>query len=371
MFEDRTYEKIMEETLAEAPPGVDIRQGSIFYDAVAGVCFKIASYYADLSSAIDLVFLTTAVDEYLDDKGAEYGIYRNPATSAVYEFVCGGTEPRTGERFFTEGEYFLLRRINGVLCLEAESTGSGTNYVAEGTPAVPVNNIVGLSAASFGPLVEPGVDVEGDEDYRQRIREKIAGPAENGNRQHYKTWCEEVPGVGRARIIPLFAGENSVMGVITGADGAPAVQAVVERVQEYIDPITLGGTVEYGGRTLPIGDGLGNGTANIGAHFAAVAAEKLSVAVSFSALVASGYTAEQAREAATAAITDHLKDLALNTPDSEHVVVRISTIGALLTALPEFLDYSALTFNGAATNIEVSDTQVAVLEEVTLHEIVR
>lgn len=371
MFEDRTYEKIMEETLAEAPPGVDIRQGSIFYDAVAGVCFKIASYYADLRSAIDLVFLTTAVGDYLDDKGAEYGIYRNPATSAVYEFVYGGAEPRTGERFFTGGEYFLLRRVNGVLCLEAESTGSGTNYVADGTPAVPVNNLVGLSSASFGPLIEPGVDVEDDEDYRQRIREKIAGPAENGNRQHYKTWCEEVPGVGRARIIPLFAGENTVMGVITGADGAPAVEAVVGRVQDYIDPITLGRTVEYNGQTIPIGDGLGNGTANIGAHFSAVAAEKLSVAVSFSALVTSGYTAEQAQQAATEAISGHLKDLSLNTPDSEHVVVRISTIGALLTALPELLDYSALTFNGAAENIEVADTQVAVLEGVTLNEIVR
>ena len=85
MFEDRTYEKIMEECLAAAPAEVDLRQGGIFYDAVASAAFKIAQFYADISTAFDLVFLTTAVDEYLDRKGAEYGVFRLPAIPATYE----------------------------------------------------------------------------------------------------------------------------------------------------------------------------------------------------------------------------------------------------------------------------------------------
>lgn len=371
MFEDRTYENILAEALADAPPGVDVRQGSIFYDAVSGACFKIASYYADLRTAFDLVFIETAVDEYLDQKGAEYGVYRNAATSAWYKYLFEGTRPAPGERFFAEGLYFTLRDSDGELLLEAEDVGTATNVVEENTPAVPVNNLPGLTSSTFGPLAEPGVDVESDEDYRQRIREKIAGPAENGNRQHYKTWCEEVSGVGRARIIPLFAGENTVMGVIFSADGTAAAPAVVERVQAYIDPITRGGTVTYKDKPLPIGDGLGNGTANIGAHFAAIAAETLSVTVSFSALLASSSSKEQAQQQATEAITGYLKGLALDTPDGEQVVVRISAVGALLSALPSLLDYSNLTFNGKSENIEVEETQVAVLEEVTLNEIVR
>ena len=66
MFEDRTYEKIMAECLSAAPAGIDLRQGGIFYDAVASACFKIAQFYADISTVFDLVFLTTSVDEYLD-----------------------------------------------------------------------------------------------------------------------------------------------------------------------------------------------------------------------------------------------------------------------------------------------------------------
>lgn len=346
----------MQSVLATAPPGVDVRQGSIFYDAVAGVCFQLARYYADLSTAFDLVFLATAADDYLDMKGAEYGVYRHPATSVVYAFSYSGARPSAGERFFNDGKYYVLVQRDGALCLEAEETGADSGEVLPGTPAIPLNNIGGLTAASFGELVEPGTDTEDDEDLRQRVREKIAGPAENGNRQHYKTWCEEVVGVGRARIIPFWAGENTVKGVIFGTDGLPAVEDVVERVQEYVDP---GGT------------GLGNGVANIGAHFTAVAAEVLPITVSFSATLATGADKETAHEETSTAIREYLKELALTTPEDESVIVRISTIGALLYALPSIIDYGGLTFNGEASNIEVAHTQVAVLEEVLLNAAVR
>jgi len=361
----------MSEVLASAPSGIDVRQGSIFYDAVAGVCFKIAQYYADLATSFDLVFLTTAVDEYLDMKGAESGVYRNPATSARYAYVFEGSRPSAGERFFAEGKYFRLGVTNGVLFLEAEIAGIDSNDILSGTAAVPVNNIGGLVSSAFGELIEPGVDTEGDEDYRQRIREKVAGPAENGNRQHYKTWCEDVVGVGRARIIPLFAGDNTVLGVIIGADGTPAAAPVVERVQEYVDPITLGDEAEYKGQLIPIGDGLGDGAANIGAHFAAIAAEAFSITVAFTAVLSSGASAEQTGKEAAEVIREHFKELALTTPDNEIIVVRISTIGALLYALPSIIDYSDLTFNGETTNIELDDTEVPVLEEVSVSAIIR
>ena len=42
MFEDYTYERLLEDVLNNAPEGIDTRQGSIFYDAVSGVLIKIA-----------------------------------------------------------------------------------------------------------------------------------------------------------------------------------------------------------------------------------------------------------------------------------------------------------------------------------------
>ena len=36
MFSDKTYDKLLDEALSNAPDDVDTRQGSIYYDAIAG-----------------------------------------------------------------------------------------------------------------------------------------------------------------------------------------------------------------------------------------------------------------------------------------------------------------------------------------------
>ena len=48
------------------------------------------------------------------------------------------------------------------------------------------------------------------------------------------------------------------------------------------------------------------------------------------------------------------------------MIVRVSRIGALLYALPQVLDYSALTINGQGGNVEISSTEAPVLKEVEL-----
>lgn len=364
MFENKQANKILEDALAKGKQlGVDVRQGSIYYDAVAGVCTKLAMFYVDLKSALDLVLLDTAPNEYLDKLGSQFKIPRIPATAARYYFYFEGTTPAKGERFFTNGHYFTLTVDNDMLVLEADESGISENSILPNTAAVPKNNI-SLKSATFGELYEPGSDAESDENYRQRIREKIAGPAENGNRQHYKTWCEEVSGVGRARIVPLFAGENTVMGVIFGTDGYPATDAVVERVQSYIDPITKNIEKEFDGQIVIVGDGLGNGIANIGAHFYATAAQRLPVTVSFRAALSSSSTKEQVVQEATEAIREYFKTLALNSSETEQVVVRISKVGAILFNLSSIIDYTDLSFNGQSSNIEVKEIEAAVLTEV-------
>ena len=161
--------------------------------------------------------------------------------------------------------------------MEAETPGTASNNIEVGSKATPVSqNMPQPSTSTFGNLIEPGAETESDDNYRRRIMEKIAGPAENGNRQHYKTWAESIPGVGRARIIPLFAGPNTVMAVIIDTEGMPASQTVIDRVQEHIDPISDGLMVDIGedgkpverpaiadeGDIVKVGNGLGDGMAN-------------------------------------------------------------------------------------------------------------
>lgn len=372
MFEMQTYERLMKEVLAMAPDGIDTRQGSIFFDAVSATVNKIAKLYTDLDRVFQVVFIITASGEYLDLRAAEYGMSRNAATSAKYLFLYTGTRPPAGWRFFhnNSGYYFTLcEDEDGSLYLEAETPGTECNYIQNGDIAVPCNTVKGMTSASFGPIYGEGygTDTEDDEHLRNRILEKIAGPAENGNRQHYKTWCESIDGVGRAIIFPLWAGQNTVKAVLISPSGLPVADSVVDEVQRYIDPADEGMTVEMDGKTYVFGDGRGNGQANIGAHFTAVAATACYINVSFLAELPASQTTENVQQEVVEAVTDYLKGLVLNAADGSPIIVRISVIGAILSSLNTCLiDYADLTINEAEVNIRLAADEVPVLGEVNV-----
>lgn len=368
MFEDYTYERLLEDVLNNAPEEIDTRPGSIFYDAVSGPLLKIAKLYTDLDLIVELTSVATATGEALDVKAGEYGITRNKATKAKYYVSFEGVTPLTGERFYTDGKYFILKEDaeKKIYYLEAEQAGSSGNEIYSGTPAVPVNSIEGLASATFGGIYENGSDDEEDESFRTRVQEKIAGPAENGNKQHYKTWCESREGVGRARIFPLWNGPNTVKAVLIDTTGKPCGAGKVEEVQNYIDPAKKGYTATVGGKTYVVGDGLGEGVANLGAHFTAIGASSLKVNVSFEAELASGATKDAAEQEANEAIEEYLKELVLTTVEATDIVVRVSAIGAILSGLQNVLDYSNLRLNGDTHNITPGEDDVPIVGEVSI-----
>lgn len=374
MYEERTFEWCMKRALARVPDTVSKRPGDIVYDMLSPVCWEMAELYFALSIMQELVFLGTAKGEYLDAWGMQTGgLVRLPATHSRYAFAYEGAEPPEGTRFFAEMQYFVLLRDEetGELILESEATGRETTAILPGTPAIPAVTVRGLKRAAFGVLLSAGVDTEDDEHFRQRIREKLTGPAANGNIQHYKTWAESVPGVGRAKVIPLFAGENTVMVVLFDPDGRPVMQDVVDAVQEYIDPITKDLTVEVDGITYPSGDGNGCGAANIGAHLTTVSATPIEIRVEFTAVIEPGWSMHTAKQQAKEAIDGYFRSLALTNLDAASIamdaigtVVRVSAVGAALSACPALADYDRLLLNGSARNIEIGQTSAPVLTEV-------
>lgn len=154
-------------------------------------------------------------------------------------------------------------------------------------------------------------------------------------------------------IVPLWAGENTVKGILIDTEGGPASEAVVQRVQEYIDP---GGT------------GLGEGQANIGAHFTATSATAKRVNISFSVTLAKGGDLASVRSAAQTALKAQIKSINLTTDDSETPTLRISTVGNTIYSLLGVLDYANLRFNGQTANVEAGKEEVFVLGEVTVSE---
>lgn len=258
MLVDVSFEGLLEEYLQLAPQGVDTRQGSIYYDAGAGFLFLLNRFYTDLNFLYERISLSSAEGKFLDDKGRDFGEERHQASPALYSYTyeveAGGAAPQIGDRFFFEGHFFVLEPHKSETVLRAEELGSSENYIEQGSAAVPVESALGLRSLLFDDLIEAGRDAESDEDFRGRIREKLAGPAENGNKQHYKTWCKQIDRLGSARILSLNPDINHIKAIILGLDGGPADEDLLRAVQEKIDPNK---------------NGDGSGLANIGAIFTA------------------------------------------------------------------------------------------------------
>lgn len=366
MFEEYTYDKLLEEVLDKAPEDIDTRPGSIFYDAVSSILIKIARFYTDLDTVIVLTQLTTTGGEFLDKKASEYGITRLPATKAEYAFSYKGAEPTPGEKFYADSIYFTLCKADdGHLFLRANDAGTAANGIISGTAAIPVNNLPGLNSASFGAIESYGTDQEDDESLRARVQGKLSGSSQNGNKQHYKTWCESVAGVGKARIFPLWNGPNTVRAVLVTPLGTSPGSTVVQSVQDYIDPADKGYTTVVDGKTYVVGDGLGEGVANLGAHFTASAAEAVPISISVSAEIDSAVSLDSIKAGIEAALEQYFKQLALNSGE-QSTVVRITSVGAIISDVDGVIDYSDLTLNEATENITIDEYSVPELGEVTV-----
>ncbi len=344
VFEDRTFENILQEMLDTVPDDVDKREGSIIYDALAPAAAKMAQEYIDLNSVLLLGFAETSNGEWLDKRVGEKDITRNPAVKAIREATFNIPVPE-GARFFVDDLYFVVVENQRVEC---ETAGEAGNNVITGSTLIPVDNINGLTTSTIGNIVVPGAAEETDEELFERYQESLQPPAENGNRAQYKKWATDVEGVGDAKVFPLWNGPNTVKVVIIDSTKGPASSGLVEMVQDYIDP----------GIT-----GLGDGVAPIGAFCTVESAAGKAINISVTLVLKTGRTIENATAEITPALDAYYQELAF-----EDNVVRIAQIGNILLLADSVLDYSDLLMNEGTANIELQETEVPVRGTVILSE---
>ncbi len=101
MFEDMSYEKILQRMLDRVPNMFDKREGSIIFDALAPAAMELMGMYIELENVIKETFADTASREYLIKRTAERGVVPYPASNAylkarVYPETL---EIRVGSRF--------------------------------------------------------------------------------------------------------------------------------------------------------------------------------------------------------------------------------------------------------------------------------
>lgn len=371
MFEDEMDEEYWSgqaEDMGEEL-GVDVREGSVFMDMQIGHCMRVAKFYGDLALLHEMMMPDTAIGEFLTEYAAQDNVYRTAATSSCWFAQFEGVTPETGTEFMCDDTYLTLADVDGVLCLVANEPGEGSNALLPGSDLIPVDNIDDLESATLGELMVPGMPEESDESLLARWQSSKINPEANSNVPQLKLLCEQHDSIGRAKILPLWGGENTVKAVLLSKTGQNIPDEVVAEVQKYIDPIENGYDVIIDGNVYTFGDGLGEGAINIGLHFLAASATPVYLTITASVDLKDGYTREQVVNAARGQITAYLAKIALEAPDKNFTTVRISNIGSIITALPGVLDYDydSLTINGSGGNIEIDQESVAILAEVVLN----
>lgn len=351
MYEDQTFENILERMLDRVPDDIDKREGSIIYDALAPAAAELAQMYIELDLNENLCFPDTATGDYLDRSIAWSDVTRKQATKAQLQgvFYSGSGELldiAIGSRFSLEDlSYIAIERLSlGNYRMECETAGSeGNRHFGA---LIPIDYITGLGRGELTELLAAGEDTESDAALYERYQEKVSKPITSGNRYQYEQWAREITGVGRARAFPEWAGPGTVKVVMLDNDMKSPASPVVEAVQKYIDPTQ---------------DGMGEGAAPIGSITTVVGATEIPINISVKVTLATGATIEQVKEQLESGAIEYFRDLAFTDP-----LVRYTRIQGIILGIPPVIDYTDLLVNGEAKNIEIGMDGVAVLGTVTI-----
>lgn len=195
MYEDKTYEAILQEKLARVASSLDKREGSIIFDALAPNSLESAMIYVALDTVLNETFADTASRDYLIMRCAERGITPLPATCAVGIGEFSMDVP-IGSRFSCDKyNWTVTERISaGQFYLTCETVGADPNgYTGL---LIPIEYIDGLKTAELTSIAIHGEDEEETEALRLRYLNSFANQSYGFNRAQYIAVVEALPGVG-------------------------------------------------------------------------------------------------------------------------------------------------------------------------------
>lgn len=373
-FSQDTYQNLLQTMLAQVPATYDKRDTAPIPTALGPAAWVLEGFYLTLNQVQQQAFVQTAVGEALDMLAVLGGITRNQASAAVLLGVFNAQVP-IGSRFSTingsssinftatatatvedpqEGSYYYQ--------MTAETPGTiGNEYTG---PILPITVINGLTSAQLTDILVPGDDTETDDEFRSRLITALTDRPFAGNIASYRENILAIDGVGAVQVYPTWNGGGTVACSILGADYLPASEQLIENVQNAIDPPT---------------SGLGLGLAPIGAQVTITTPSEVTVNVTATVTLASGYAIGQVQAPIETAIGNYLatvrQNWSTNTSSTSVVYaadVYVSQVVAAIVGVTGVVNATNVQLNGGTADLTLTQTgasqQVPVLGTVTLSE---
>lgn len=358
-FERYTYENILKEALALVPEGIDKREGSVIYDALAPACYQLAGFYIEMKNFFDASFIESSYGEYLDRKVTEQGLQRIPSSKAIrkgmFTDIKGAAVVPIGTRFSTIEDQPLIYTVRspyqldgidvpGTYLLECETEGvAGNQYNGDLLPVSHIN----LETAVMLEVVVPARDAETDDDLRKRYMEAVKNKSFGGNIAQYRKEIKEIDGVGDLQIYPTWNGGGSVKCSIIGSDFRKASDDLISTVQEIMDPVSGGGL----------------GLAPIGHSVTICSPLEKTIDVSCRITLMMGYTIQQLHPHIVRSIENYLETLRKNWAQADslnhyEMNVYVAQILSSIMAVPGVANVTLLKLNGESYDLRLQETSI-------------
>jgi uncharacterized phage protein gp47/JayE len=347
-------ETIHRRMLEKAPPGIDTSEGSFFWDTTRpGAIEKAQLVQFTLQNLLQIFFVQTSYGQYLDYLGQVRGVTRLPATPSAGKVKFTGqpgTVINAGTRVSTQSSTNSSAIIfettesgvineQGEVTVIAVCTETGTiGNVPTGVIVLMAEPVEGVTSVTNPEPFTGGTNIEDDDVFRERILDTWRLPATSGNKTHYRLWAREVPGVGDAKVFPLWNGPGTVKVVIVDGNKRAANSELLDAVTTHIEEMRP-----------------------IGADVTVASATEKQINITANVSLASGYTIAQVQQLYEEAVTNFLKEIVL-----VETYVSYAQLGKLLLETPGVGDYANLLVNGSTANVLLGGEEIPVLGTVTL-----
>ena len=282
MYENQTFDTIIQRMLNNVDDDIDKREGSVIYTALAPIALELETYYEALDEVLTETFADTASYYYLAKRAAERNIYPIEATPSTLRMIADPptAEIEVGDRFTSEDYELTFEVIGGddvagsydIVCLTEGIVGN-----LESGTLIPVDEINGLESAKIqgavlyddkgnkilddngnetykSAVIVPGVDEEDVETFRERYFSSLQSKAFGGNREDYINKIKENRQVGACKVmrssiaeyVPNEAVNQWIADVAVDSSLSSDVKNWLSAVSSAIKNKTLssGGTVE-------------------------------------------------------------------------------------------------------------------------------
>ena len=393
MFENLTYEDLLNRMLDRVSNKLDKREGSVIWDTHSPTAIELKNLYIALDYIIQEAYGDTATRDFLILRCKERGIVPYPATHAVLkgEFVPS-TIDVTGKRFnIGQINYVVTEKLqDGVYKVQCETEGEeGNRYLGA---MIPIEYINGLETADLTEVLVPGEDEEDTEELRKRYFASFEESAFGGNVKDYLEKTNAIPGVGCTKVTRVWNSDlrpadmipkNAVTEWYEGIKGtlSPTVKGWLTTVYAAAKEkkLTTGGTVlltilnsefdtaseeliEIVQKTIDPEEyaGEGYGLAPIGHVVMVKSASGREIVIKTKVTFDTGYSWTSLRSEIESAIKNYFAELRTEWADTSYLIVRVSQIETRILNIRGIVDIQNTALNGVEDNCVLGPYEVPV-----------